>query len=129
MDATEHATPISIPSAGALDKFLSNVANRKFDGWKDSSILVRAWGSLRQLDDKLKTAEGNGWPKVYAFQLESEGAIVMDAPRSLLSGYRSLGITSQPALDSAAKWVRLNSGPRRIPERRPACVPRNARSK
>lgn len=88
MDATEHTTPISIPSAGALDKFLSNVANRKLDGWKDSSMLVRAWGSLRQLDDKLKTAEGNGWPKVYAFQLESEGAIVMDAPRSLLSGYR-----------------------------------------
>lgn len=88
MDATEHAKPIGIPNAGALDQFLNNIANRKLDGWRDSSILVRAWGSLRQLDDKRKTAESNGWSKVYAFQLESEGTIVMDAPRSLISGFR-----------------------------------------
>ena len=88
MDVAEHTTPIFIPNAGELDALLTNIANRKLDGWEDPGLLVRAWGSLRQLDDKRKASESKGWPKVYAFQLESEGTLTVDAPRSLVSGFR-----------------------------------------
>ncbi|KYZ86192.1 hypothetical protein A3Q32_03195 [Alcanivorax sp. KX64203] len=56
----------------------------------------------------------------------------MDAPKirvcRIPSFRRSLGITPQPAFDSAIYWIRHDPSTRRVPEGWPASVPNHALS-
>lgn len=89
MNSNLENQPISIMSAGELDSLLNSIAIRELAKWKDVNLLVRACGSLRRLDEQRLASQTKGWKKMYAFQLENEGAITLDSSLSLMEGFQN----------------------------------------
>lgn len=81
-----------------MNQLLTESLKKQFKGWSDREFLIRSYGVLRNLEK----ARAGKWNKLFDVSLETDGPLVVSAPRQLLERYNDgdfVEIVGYPAIN------------------------------
>jgi exonuclease VII large subunit len=76
-------------SAGDLNQLFAEIANRKLRTWEgDLELLVRSFGTVSSISDKIARAKELGWSKILGGTLACDGNVYFDSSLALVQHFK-----------------------------------------